>query len=151
MPGARLRTVTQVSAGGVIYRRAAGTAAVDVAIIRVGPKERWQLPKGIVERGESPESTAIREIREEAGVGGELVAPLEVIEYWYVGIEHGDERVRFHKHVHFFLLEYRDGDVRDHDHEVSEARWVPIGEVEQMLAFGSERKVIARARELLQP
>jgi 8-oxo-dGTP diphosphatase len=149
--GARLRTVTQVSAGGVIYRRAAGTAAVDVAIIRVGPNDRWQLPKGLVEHGESPERTAVREVREEAGVDGELVAPLEAIEYWYVGTEDGAERVRFHKHVHFFLLEYRGGDVRDHDHEVSEARWVPVGEAERMLAFGSERKVMARARDLLQP
>ena len=122
-----------------------------MAIIRVGPKERWQLPKGLVEAGESPESTAVREVREEAGVDGELIAPLEAIEYWYVGTERGDGRVRFHKHVHFFLLEYRGGDVRDNDHEVSEARWVPVVEAAQMLAFESERKVVARAREMLQP
>lgn len=151
MPRARLRTLTQVSAGGVVYRRAAAITAVDVAIIRVGPKDRWQLPKGLVEAGESLESTAVREVREEVGVDGKVVAPLESIEYWYVGSEHGDERVRFHKHVHFFLLEYRGGDVRDHDQEVSEARWVPVSEAEQMLAFGSERKVMARARELLEP
>lgn len=151
MPASRLRTVTQVSAGGVAYRRNTHAAAIDVAIVRVGPKNRWQIPKGLVEEGESAETTALREVREEAGVEGELVAPLEAIEYWYVGSEPGGERVRFHKRVHFFLLEYRGGDVRDHDHEVSEARWVPLGEAEEMLAFSSEKKVMARARELLQP
>ena len=134
-----------------MYRRAADRKAVEVALVRVGPKNRWQLPKGLVEQGESAEATAVREVNEEAGVGGELIAPLDTIEYWYVGSEQGGERVRFHKRVHFFLLEYRSGDVRDHDYEVSESRWVPLGEAEQMLAFESEKKVMARARELLQP
>jgi 8-oxo-dGTP pyrophosphatase MutT (NUDIX family) len=150
VPGARLRTVTQVSAGGVVYRRTAGRESVEVAIVRVGPKNRWQIPKGLVEQGESAETTAVREVREEAGVDGELVAPLDAIEYWYVGSDDGRERVRFHKRVHFFLLEYRGGDVQNHDYEVSEARWVPLENAEEMLAFASERKVMARARELLQ-
>ena len=150
MAGARLRTVTQVSAGGVVYRRAASVTDVDVVLIRVGPKNRWQLPKGLVERGESPETTAVREVHEEAGVDGKLVAPLEEIEYWYVGAEAGGERVRFHKRVHFFLLEYQSGDVREHDDEVAEARWVPLSEAERTLSFGSEQKVAARARTLLQ-
>ncbi|HET7199395.1 MAG TPA: NUDIX domain-containing protein [Burkholderiales bacterium] len=132
-----------------MYRRAANTSGFEVALVRVGPKNRWQLPKGLVEEGESAEATAVREVREEAGVEGELIAPLDAIEYWYVGTELGGERVRYHKRVHFFLLEYRDGDVRNHDNEVSEARWVPLTEAEQMLAFASERKVMARARELL--
>jgi 8-oxo-dGTP pyrophosphatase MutT (NUDIX family) len=151
MPGARLRTVTQVSAGGVVYRRAASAPELDVVLIRVGPKNRWQLPKGLVEHGESPGATAVREVREEAGVDGVLVAPLEEIQYWYVGAETGGERVRFHKRVHFFLLEYQSGDVREHDDEVAEARWVPLAEAERMLSFASEQKVAARARTLLQP
>jgi len=143
----RIRTQRQTSAGGVVFRRR--DERVEVALIRVGDKSRWQLPKGIVDEGESPEVTAVREVREEAGVDAELIAPIEAVEYWYVGTEHGGERVRFHKFVHFFLLEYRSGDVRDHDREVEEARWVPLGEAEAMLSFASERKVLARARELL--
>jgi 8-oxo-dGTP pyrophosphatase MutT (NUDIX family) len=149
VPGARLRTVTQTSAGGVVYRRPGAEGPIDVALVRVGPKNRWQLPKGLVEHGEAPEATAVREVREEAGVHGELIAPLEAVEYWYVGSQGGNERVRFHKRVHFFLLEYREGDVEDHDDEVSESRWVPIDDAEAMLAFSSERNVMARARELL--
>jgi 8-oxo-dGTP pyrophosphatase MutT (NUDIX family) len=147
MPGARLPIVRQVSAGGVVYRRAAG--GLEVALIRVGPKQRWQLPKGIVDEGEEPEGTAVREVREEAGVEARIVAPLEVIEYWYVGSERNRERVRFHKFVHLFLLKYEQGDVTDHDHEVDEARWVPIAEAEAMLSFESERKAMNQAAALL--
>jgi 8-oxo-dGTP pyrophosphatase MutT (NUDIX family) len=148
MPGARLPIVRQVSAGGVVYRRTAGR--LEVALIRVGPKERWQLPKGIVDEGEEPEGTAVREVREEAGVDARIVAPLDVIEYWYVGKDRNTERVRFHKFVHLFLLEYEQGDVADHDHEVDEARWVSITEAEAMLSFESERKAMKEAAALLE-
>ena len=142
-PTPPIPTEDQVSSGGVAFRRT--PRGVEVALVRTRPKGRWQLPKGIVDPGESPERTALREVREEAGIETEPVAPLDVIEYWYVG-RRGPGRVRFHKRVHFFLLAYRAGEVSSHDHEVEEARWVPIGEAEAMLAFENERKVVALAR-----
>jgi 8-oxo-dGTP pyrophosphatase MutT (NUDIX family) len=148
MPAKRLPTVRQVSAGGIVYRRTPDRRT-EVALIRVGPRGRWQLPKGIVDDGESPELTAVREVREETGVDARVVGPVEVIEYWYVGDDREGKRVRFHKFVHLFLLEYEGGDVARHDHEVEEARWVALPDAERMLAFGSERKAMARARTLL--
>ena len=139
----------QVSAGGVVARERAG-GGWEVALVLVGAKRRWQLPKGIVDPGEEPEATALRETREEAGVEADLVAPLDTVEYWYVGTERGGERVRFHKRVHFYLMAYRAGDVRDHDREVLEARWVEISDAAAMLAFPSERKVVEQASELLE-
>lgn len=146
----RVPTVEQVSAGGVVFRRRGAT--VEVALILVGPaaKRRWQLPKGIVDPGESPETTAVREVREETGLEAELVAPLAPIEYWYYGLQRG-ERVRFHKRVHFFLLAYRDGDVRDHDHEVVEARWLSLDEARTALAFENERRALSEAHDLIGP
>ena len=151
----KLPVRNQRSAGGVAFRRVGGRT--EVVIVRVGTPGRWQLPKGIVDEGESPEAAALRETREEGGVDAELVAPLETIEYWYVGDApsadpgQGRERVRFHKFVHFFLLEYRSGDPSDHDWEVAEARWAPLEEALALIAFRSERAVLERARELLEP
>jgi len=122
--------------------RGEGSAA-EVVLVSVGPQHRWQLPKGLVEPGEPPEQTAAREVREEAGVDADLVAPIDVIEYWYVAT-HSRERVRYHKRVHFFLFRYRSGDVADHDHEVHEARWVPAADAPEMLAFANERRVVER-------
>ena len=140
-------TRQQVSAGGVAYRR---DGQPQVVIISVASREesRWQLPKGLVDPGETPEAAAIREVREEAGITTELVAPIETIEYWYVGQEAG-QRIRFHKFVHFFLLAYRSGDVADHDHEVAEARWVDIEEALERLAFDNERRIVLRARSMI--
>lgn len=136
----------QVSAGGVAFRRNAGR--IEVVLIAVGGKNRWQLPKGLVEKDEKPEVAAVREAREEGGVQTEVVEHIETIEYWYAGLDKG-ERVRFHKRVHFFVLRYISGDPGDHDWEVAEARWVPIDEAVTQLTFDNERRVMERARELI--
>ena len=140
-------TRREVSAGGIAFRRRPGR--VEIALISVGPNARWQLPKGLVESGESPEATAVREVREEAGIETALVAPLDTIEYWYVSKDESAGPVRHHKFVHFFLLEYEAGDVADHDREVNEARWVGLTDAAELLAFPNERAVLAKAGELL--
>jgi 8-oxo-dGTP diphosphatase len=136
----------QVSAGGVVFRR--DDDRIDVVIVAVGGNNRWQLPKGLVEKDEKPEIAAVREAREEGGTDSEVVEHIETVEYWYAGLD-GGERVRFHKRVHFYLLRYLSGDTSNHDWEVNEARWVPIGDAASQLAFDNERRVVERARELI--
>lgn len=143
---AKLSTLDQRSAGGVVFRQGADT--FEVVLISVGSPPRWQLPKGIVDPGETPEVTALREVQEEAGVEASLLEPLEPVEYWYVG-HRGKQRVRFHKFVYFYLMEYRSGQLDDHDHEVNEARWVAIDEAQKMLAFKGERQAVAQAADYL--
>lgn len=142
----RIATQTQVSAGGVAFRRRG--RRIDIALISVGEQGRWQLPKGRVGRGESNEMAAMREVREETGLVTEMVGLLDEVEYWYYSSSRAG-RVRIHKFVHFYLLRYTAGDVHDHDHEVNEARWVSINKAHEMLTFPSEKKVVERAREML--
>jgi 8-oxo-dGTP pyrophosphatase MutT (NUDIX family) len=137
----------QVSAGGAAFRW--NDSEPEIAIVQMKPKLRWQLPKGIVDPGESPEVTAVREVREEAGIETERIALIETIEYWYRSVRNG-QPVRYHKYVHFYLLEFRSGDVSDHDHEVEEARWVSFDEAVEMLEFKSERKVVEKAQTMNQ-
>jgi 8-oxo-dGTP diphosphatase len=141
-----MKSRNEVSAGGVVFRLRDG-GIVDVALI-LTHERRWQLPKGWIDDGESPEQTAVREVREEAGVSAEIVAPLGLIEYQYVST-YDAEPARVHKRVHMFLLRHLDGSTDDHDDEVLEARWVEIGEAEAMLSFKDERRMMAKAREAL--
>ena len=145
-PAIKVPIRDQTSAGGVVYRRESDQ--VEVVIVSVGGQHRWQLPKGLVDKGENPELTAVREAREEGGVNSEIVQHIETVEYWYAGLENGI-RVRFHKRVHFYLMKYLSGDTKDHDWEVNEARWVPIEDAAAQLAFDNERRVMERARELV--
>ncbi|HEY0658589.1 MAG TPA: NUDIX hydrolase [Pyrinomonadaceae bacterium] len=141
-----IQTVEQVSAGGAAFRRVGSD--YEIAIVAVNPSGRWQLPKGIVDEGETPETAALREVREEAGIEAEIVDKIETIEYWYFGANKG-ERVRFHKFVHFYLMKYVSGDVANHDHEVSESRWVSFDDAIRMLAFKSEKETVEKAKDLL--
>jgi 8-oxo-dGTP pyrophosphatase MutT (NUDIX family) len=142
----KIDTMDQISAGGVPFRWT--DLEPEIAIVSMKPKLRWQLPKGIVDEGESPEVTAVREVREEAGVETERRGLIETIEYWYRSVRNG-KPIRYHKFVHFYLMEYRSGDVANHDHEVEEARWVGLDEAIEMLEFKSEREVVEKAREMI--
>ena len=144
---AKVETLDQISAGGVAFRWQ--DSNLEIAIVSVKPKLRWQLPKGIVDSGETPQVTAVREVREEAGVETDLIKLIETIEYWYRSTKNG-RPVRFHKFVHFYLLEYKGGDVSDHDHEVEESRWVSVEDAVEMLAFKSEGEVVEKAQEMIQ-
>jgi len=141
-------TRTQISAGGVAFRKTEGH--VDVALISVGLQARWQLPKGMINPGETSEEAALREVREEAGIETELLAPIDKIEYFYYSTDISGRRIRFHKFVQFYLMRYCSGDPKDHDHEVNEACWTEIEEAYNLLRFDSEKRVIERARELIQ-
>ncbi|HXI93932.1 MAG TPA: NUDIX hydrolase [Blastocatellia bacterium] len=142
----KVPTKLQFSAGGVPFRKQDGR--IDVALISVGTDNRWQLPKGLVDKGESTEDAAIREVHEEAGIDTEIVTRIDKVEYWYLWKEN-DKRIRYHKFVYFYLLRYKAGDVRDHDHEVNEARWFNIDDAIEMLAFDSEKKIMEKAKELI--
>jgi 8-oxo-dGTP pyrophosphatase MutT (NUDIX family) len=142
----KVTTMDQVSAGGVAFRWR--DSEPEITIVSVKPKLRWQLPKGIVDPGESPQVTAVREVREEAGVEADLIKLIETIEYWYRSVKYG-KPIRYHKFVHFYLLEYKSGDVANHDHEVEESRWVSFDEALRLLDFKSERDVVEKAREMI--
>jgi 8-oxo-dGTP pyrophosphatase MutT (NUDIX family) len=142
----RTPTQSQVSAGGVVYRKERD--GTQVALILVGASPRWQLPKGLVNAGESEAEAALREVSEETGLTGTIQAPIDTIEYWYYG-DQGGRKVRFHKVVHFYLIAFGAGSTDDHDHEVHEARWFPIDEARELLAFKNEKNVMDKAKDLL--
>src|SRR5215210_7419995 len=118
-----VKTETQISAGGAAFRTA--PSGLDVALISVGTPPRWQLPKGLIDKDETPEAAAVREVREEAGIDASVDRLVEKVEYWYQATQRG-VRIRYHKFVYFYLMWYETGDVSHHDHEVNEARWFPV-------------------------
>lgn len=134
--------IKQHSAGGVVVR-GSGTEAEFLAI-KPAHRNRWQLPKGTIDGGETPEQAAVREVREEGGVHARIVQDLGPIHFWY---QMGGRK--YSKTVDFYLMTYESGDPADHDHEVQEARWLSLRN-EDRLAFPSERSLVTKARALLE-
>ena len=104
----------------------------------------WCLPKGHVEAGETLEAAAMREVFEETGISGHILAPLGTIDFWFMADE-----TRIHKTVHHFLMQADGGSLSDDDAEVAEVAWVPLDEVPARLRYADERTLIARVREIL--
>jgi len=114
-----------------------------ILLISTQAGRRWQLPKGHIEAGETPEQAAVREVAEETGVTGRVLAPLSAVEYWYN--ERGQRRI--HKQVAYYLLSYTSGSTADFDaSEVSGADWFDWDEGIAKLSFDNERKVVQQAR-----
>src|SRR5512142_1341109 len=120
--GGRRGDEQERSAGGVVVRD--GEVVVIVPTRRGAQGQRvLALPKGHVDPGETPDQTALREVREETGVDAELAEKLGEVRYFY---QRGGKRI--FKRVTFFLFAYRSGSLDDHDDEVEEARWMPLEE-----------------------
>ncbi|WP_203471344.1 NUDIX hydrolase [Mycolicibacterium chubuense] len=144
----RLRTVHETSAGGLVIDGIDGPKDRQVAALigRIDRRGRmlWSLPKGHIERGETAEQTAIREVAEETGIQGSVLAALGSIDYWFV-----TEGRRVHKTVHHYLMRFSGGELSDEDVEVTEVAWVPLHELPKRLAYADERRLAEVADELI--
>ena len=130
-----MSTEREESFGGVVVH--------DGNVLVITPAGRPQiatLPKGGPQEGEPPEATAAREVREETGVEARIVERLGDVRYRY---RRGG--VRVDKTVGFYLCDYVSGDTADHDHEVDDARWMPIQQARTELTYPGEREMIERA------
>lgn len=137
--GGRRGDEQERSAGGVVVR---GEQAIVIVPTRRGAQGQkvLALPKGHVDPGETPDRTALREVREETGVDAELVEKLGEVRYFYQR-----DGKRIFKRVTFYLFAYRGGSLEDHDDEVEEARWMPLAEAAAALSYDGEREMAARA------
>ncbi len=157
--------VREISAGGVVIRKRDGTwwmAAIEPAgepakdgesgsrATRPKPKKSvLALPKGLVDPGEKPPATALREVREETGVIAEEIAKLADIKYVYTR-SWGDHQ-RVFKIVSFYLMRYVSGRIdqiaAEMRVEVARARWIPLEEGAKLLAYKGEKQMAKRAHE----
>ncbi len=115
-------------------------------------KQVLALPKGIIDPGEKPADTAVREVREETGLDAALISKLHDIKYVYVR-SWGDKQKVF-KVVSFYLLQYCSGRIGEitpeMQHEVESAEWVLLDEAERRLSYSGEREVVRLARNYIE-
>lgn len=144
----RLPSLEEVSAGGVVVDVQRGTAWVAVIARRNrAGRVEWCLPKGHMEDGETLEQTAAREVAEETGIIGRVLADLGTVEYWFSTPEH-----RVHKVVHHYLLEATGGKLSidgDPDAEAIDVAWVEMGQIHDRLTFPNERRIAQAAWQRL--
>ncbi len=140
------KRVDEISAGGLVIDFS-GTKGLLIGRFdqKDASRERllWSLPKGHIEEGETPEEAAIREVAEETGIQSEISRELGVIDFWFMA---GGKRI--HKTVHHYLFKEVGGNLAPQESEVDEARWFPLEEIVNLLAYPDEKKLIARSGDL---
>jgi 8-oxo-dGTP pyrophosphatase MutT (NUDIX family) len=138
----------EISAGGVLVRRMQGRWWLAAIRPRGKPEGVWALPKGLVDRGERADATALREVFEETGVPGRLDRKLGDVRYVYT---RGGQRI--FKVVSFYLVRAGRGRIGTlppgMEPEVAEARWLPLEDAPRLLAYRGEKDMARAALEAL--
>lgn len=126
-----MTVINQISAGGIVYKG-------DLWLICQHSQHKgWVFPKGFVgdtHKDESNEAAAIREVAEEGGIKAKIINHEPIItnyEYQWKG-----DLIK--KTVYYFLMEYVSGDPKNHDWEMSDAKFVTEDEVKKTLTYPSD-------------
>jgi ADP-ribose pyrophosphatase YjhB (NUDIX family) len=126
-----MKTINQISAGGIVYK---GSKWL---ICQHSHHKGWVFPKGFVgdvNKGESNEAAALREVEEEGGVKAKIVNPEPIVSHYGYELE----GILYKKTVLYFLMEYLSGDPKDHDWEMMNAKFVHEEDVVKILTYPSD-------------
>ncbi len=126
------------SAGGVVLKKTGEN--IEILICYNSKRKIWALPKGTPLPGETIIETAKREVKEETGLEVEIKDKIGSINYWFI-----QDRSRFNKTVHFFLMESKGGSLDEHDPEFDRVEWVPLQEAYKRMSYKNEIKIISQA------
>ena len=136
------KLVRGFSAGGVVFKK--DGRGFRWLIIKPAGTNRWQLPKGRIDKGEGSETAALREVEEEGGVEVKLVKKIGASQYFFTF-----QGQKIFKTVVYFLMEYLSDTKDGYDHEVDETLFLPFKEAYEKLTFKDDKEILKRAKEIL--
>ena len=133
----------EFSAGGIVYRKKGGE--IFILVCQHSGHHGWVFPKGHIDKPETKEEAALREVLEETGITGKIIKPLEPIQYWFV-----QDGVKIKKTVYYFLMDYTAGTIEEHDDEMENVEWLPINEIAERLTYPSDKKIWAETKSIIE-
>jgi 8-oxo-dGTP pyrophosphatase MutT (NUDIX family) len=138
---------TEVSAGGFVISKSDPKLVALMARFNRGGKLEWCIPKGHLEKNETAEQAALREVFEETGLETKVIASLGEVNYQFI-----QDGAKISKTVHVYLMQQTGGKLsfeNDPHKEASELEWVKVSELLARLSHGNEKRVAKMAIELI--
>ena len=130
-----------VGVGIVVFR---GDEVLLVERAKPPIRNRWSIPGGAQEIGETVHEAALRELMEETGLEADLIGLIDVVDSI---TRDQDSRGQFHYTLVDFAAEWRSGEAAAAD-DVAAVRWVPIADIEAMGLWTETVRIIRRGQSL---
>ena len=134
----------QFSAGGAVYKTSKDKK-IKWLLIKPAGTERWQLPKGKIDKGENSPQAALREVKEEGGVETKIIKKIGSSSYFYVF-----ENTKCFKTVTYFLMEITKKTKEGHDEEIDEVKYEEFEKAHELLSFKDDKGILKKAKEILE-
>ena len=123
----------KVAAGGIVVDEEGR-----VLLVHRAHYDDWSFPKGGVDKGETIEQAALREVREEAGLECEIVRQLSISRYFYT-TRKGETRPKV---VYYFLMKITGGRLFTDGVETDDAIWQSLAEAEKRLSYQGDKDML---------
>ncbi len=139
----------EFSAGGLVYKKEDNQVLWLVRRPKGGNDYRgnlgWSFPKGWIEKGETIEQAALREVAEEAGVKAQIVSKLPTLKIFFTNPD-GQKVMKF---ITYFMMEWQEDLKESFGWETEEVKWVSKDEAAGLLIYKNEKELLDKAVESL--
>lgn len=138
------KTMPEISAGAVLYK--GSDDKLRIVLYSRNNGTQWCLPKGKIEKNETQEEAARREVKEETGLEGKIIRHLKNVYYTYIDKR---RKLKLNKTVHYFLMKYIHGQINTDDAGVEDVVWFDIKAALEKVTFDNEKKTIQKAFDII--
>jgi len=140
----------EFSAGGIIFKndgRDQKILLIKNSALRNPKKAYWGFPKGHLEKDETAEQAALREVKEETGLETAIIEKIDDVHYFFTHPEKGT----ISKQVTIFLMKYLNGEAKAQEKELLDLGWFSPEEAIEMLSFKADKVLLKAALAIMNP
>ena len=139
----------EIAAGGAVFKKGNGKFLWLIVQPKRGDENKpinWRLAKGIIEEGESTKEAALREVEEETAIKAKVLDKIGKATYFYTFREE-----RIFKIITFYLMQFLSETRNGVDEvEIEKCEWLTYKRACEKLTFDSEKKILAKAKKILE-